>query len=166
MHMGGFVIVWETTRLADVLNAIGVGTVQHGGDAGDSTYWICYASGGTRPQRIWLISDGEMGGFEHAISQVIAEEQSDGATSQDCPQIPRAFLPVKLSNGLWLGAHEQTVVQATAVDSHSISPFHSIEYQTKVPGNCEGGFDRIDWLDYKIDRGRIAVIWVGQATSC
>src|SRR3954471_8081205 len=40
--LGAFAGRFETTTLGAVREAVGVGTIQHQGDAGGSLYWLCY----------------------------------------------------------------------------------------------------------------------------
>jgi hypothetical protein len=166
IRLGAFKVAWEATQLAEVSAAIGAGSIQHQGDAGESIYWLCYTIAGRRAQRIWLIADGEMGGPEHLVTNFAADESGDGEASRDCPGLPKKFLPVTLDHGIWIGADENSVSKAIHTVPHAEGPLRSIEYQSKVPGNCEGGVDQINWLDYRIDHGRVTVIWAGQVTSC
>ena len=166
VQLGALQVVWETTLLAQVTRAIGAGAIQHEGDAGESAYWLCYTIAGERAQRIWLIADGEMGGPEQSVTRVAAEESTDGEASLDCPRLPKTFLPVTLGHGLWIGADEHSVSKAIHALPHVVGPLRSVQYHSKVPGKCEGGFDQLNWLEYKIDHGRVTAIWAGQVTSC
>ena len=77
---------FEQTALSSVLSKVGIGSVEHRGDAGASVYWICYTAQLTdSAQRLWITSDGEMGGrgTHHRLS---AEETS---AVPSCPRSVR-----------------------------------------------------------------------------
>ncbi len=164
--MGSFDVRWEESTLASVLSAAGIGEIQHEGDAGDSVYWLCYTIEGSKAQRIWVMAHGEMGGPEHAITNVTAELMKDARGSKDCPALPTKMQPVTLSQGLWLGVTENAALRVLGSPSHSEGPWRSFDHQSKVPGACQGGLDLSNWMLYKIRSGRVVTIMAGQTTSC
>lgn len=162
--MGSLRITFEETTLDQVRNAAGAGAIAHQGDAGESIYWLCFTNE-SRGERIWIVAHGEMGGPEHAIGQVSAEPSVGAQATKECPALPKGMQPFALDNGLWLGAPESKVAEL-GVPSNSAGAWRSFEYQGKVPGDCEGGFDLMNWLRIKTDKGRIISLHAGQVTSC
>jgi hypothetical protein len=62
LRMGVFRVRFEKTTLDDVRRVAGVGEISHRGDAGASTYWLCFTSLGPKhAERIWIVAHGEMG---------------------------------------------------------------------------------------------------------
>lgn len=102
LRIGELSVVWNTTSLHDVMTAIGSGEIDTQGDAAESLSWLCYTLSDTTPaQRLWLTSS-EMGGG--AVIDGFAALETQAPAEPLCPRLPRRFLPVRLANGLWLGA--------------------------------------------------------------
>ncbi|MFZ1626056.1 MAG: hypothetical protein WAU48_14910 [Gammaproteobacteria bacterium] len=166
LTMGLFKVTFEESTLDQVKNAALAGHIEHKGDAGESTYWLCYTNqtkNGT--ERIWIIAHGEMGGPDHAIGRVSAEPTAASGGTNDCPALPAKMQPVSLDNGLWLNTPE-TAVNKLGKPSNKSGAWRSYEHQGKVPGECEGGFDVLNWLQLKTSKGRVVTLHAGQVTSC
>ena len=166
MKMGSFEVKWEETTLASVVGAAGLGVIQHQGDAGESMYWLCYTIGAKNAQRLWVIAHGEMGGPEHAVTNITAEASRGAKATKACPALPAKLQPVALTQGLWLGASEMNVVKLFGAPSHSQGPWRSLNHASKVPGPCDGGLDVTNWLLYKVHERHLTAIMAGQVTSC
>jgi hypothetical protein len=94
LMVGNLRVVFEKNTLSQIINVIGVGRVEHQGDASESISWICYTiPNQSVPQRIW-ISAGEMGGSEHRVDGVNALQSEAIKSSDGCPTLPQNFLPV------------------------------------------------------------------------
>lgn len=52
IRLGRFVAIFEKTTLGEIRDALGVGTVKHTGDAGQSLYWLCYSLQGRKSDLI------------------------------------------------------------------------------------------------------------------
>jgi hypothetical protein len=144
LTLGAFTVQLEKTTLAQVMDMTAVGTIANQGDAGESTYWLCY----TLPEaneRVWITSGGEMGGPEHKITHIIAQKLKSAQPSADCPSLPTRLRPVSLSNHLWLGSTNADVQKAL---------------------KCEGGYDVTNWLWTKSTTDRVEMIDSGEITSC
>src|SRR5712691_1708962 len=75
LKMGDLEVRFEETTLRAVSGTAGVGSMHHQGDAGESIYWLCYTvQGDAKAQRIWIVAHGEMGGLDHAVTMVTAQE--------------------------------------------------------------------------------------------
>lgn len=163
LMLGSFRIRLEKTRLDAIAEAAG-GTIRHQGDAAGSTYWLCY----TLPhQRMWIRSNGEMGGPGHAVSQVDARAINQKSSDTGCPALPRKLQPMSLHGGIGIGSTAQAVSRALGKPSHIAGAWQSFNYAGKVPGQCPpNGFDLTNWVLVKIAHGRVVEIKAGQVTSC
>jgi hypothetical protein len=162
---GAFVVQFEKTTLAQVMSEASIGTIAHRGDAGDSVYWLCYSQP-TIGVRIWIISNGEMGGASHAVTGVIAEQFESVQPSVDCPALPVQLHPPSLANHLWLGSTDAAFQNVLGMPSHQAGAWRTFDFQGKKQGKCEGGYDVYNWLWTQSDKGRVNRIDAGQVTSC
>jgi hypothetical protein len=94
--IGGLPVIFEETTLGQIARSAAIGGVSHTGDAGSSVYWLCYTVLEPEPQRIWVISDGEMGGSEHAVTGIVASRLKDKRPQADCPALPDHLRAVSL----------------------------------------------------------------------
>jgi len=169
LKMGTLEVRFEKTTLSAISDAIGLGRMFHQGDAAESIYWLCYTiRGGARAERLWIVAHGEMGGPEHAVTLVTAQEvQLTVQPTDDCPALPSALQPLSLAQDVWLGIPESKALQVLGRPSHRKGSWRSFDYQGKVPGNCQpDGFDLMNWLVFRTIEGRIVAISAGQVTSC
>jgi hypothetical protein len=169
LKLGELEVRFEETTLRAISGAAGLGTMHHQGDAGESIYWLCYTiRGGSRTQRIWILAHGEMGGPEHAVTMVTAQEfEPTVQATSDCPSLPSALQPVFVAQHIWLGTPESKALKALGRPSHQKGLWRSFNYEGKVPGHCQPeGFDLMNWLVFRIAQGRIVEISAGQVTSC
>jgi hypothetical protein len=168
LHMGSFPLRFEKTTLDDVRRAASIGEIAHRGDAGESTYWLCYMNlGATQIERIWVIADGEMGGPEHYITNISAELLPNGSATADCPALPNSLKPLSLDNRLWLGTSKAGATTKLGAPSFQKGAWLSYDFQGKVPGNCQGGgFDLSASLLLHFQNGHVNSLQVGQVTSC
>lgn len=101
--LGQFTVVFGETSLGAVLKQVKVGRVDRAGDASESVYWLCYSIRTAKTQeRMWMLSHGEMDGLSHVIYGVVARSLPRTSVHSGCPDLPRAFHPVRLDNGVWL----------------------------------------------------------------
>lgn len=165
LTLGTFVIQFEKTTLAQVMSEASIGTIAHQGDAGGSEYWLCYSqpSAGVR---IWIISNSEMGGNEHAVTGVVAEQLKTVRSSKDCPALPVQLQPPSLANQLWLGTMDLEIQSVLGMPSHQAGAWRTFDFQGTKKGKCEGGYDVYNWLWTRSDKGRVNRIEAGQITSC
>lgn len=163
--LGAFVIQFEKTTLAQVMSEASIGTIAQRGDAGGSVYWLCYSQPDAGV-RIWIISSGEMGGDNHSVTGVVAEQLNAAQASTDCPALPVQLRPVSFANHLWLGSTDVEVQRVLGMPSHQDGPWRTFDFQGKTTGKCEGGYDVYNWLWTRSDEGRVNRIDAGQVTSC
>lgn len=166
--MGSLPVRFEKTSLDEILNATRAGALAHQGDAGASVYWLCYTNlNDTVAERIWIISDGEMGGDRHLVTGVSAQRLPDGRASAECPALPANRKPIALEHGVWLATSPRTVRRKLGAPSFKNAAWESYDYAAKVPGRCApGGFDLTSSLLLRIEQGRIHFLRIGHVTSC
>lgn len=169
-QMGPLKIELEKTNLKTILETLGRGKIDHQGDASASIYWLCYtieSENSSHSERLWIISHGEMGGEEHAVTEIKAVQLQRAQATSECPNIPAAYQQLSFNNGLWLGISEHDAMKFLGPSSYENELWRYYEYQGKVPGNCQpDGFDLTNWLRFKTDHGLIVAIEAGQVTSC
>lgn len=168
LNMGMFRVRFERTTLEDVRRAASIGEIAHRGDAGESTYWLCYTSAGkAQAERVWIVAHGEMGARAHHITNISAEVIPNGIATADCPALPNRLQPLSLDNRLWLGAPEGAALAKLGTPSYKKDAWQSYDFQGKVPGKCDGGgFDLSAWLLLHFQNGRVNSLEAGQVTSC
>jgi len=165
--LGKLSVAFEKTALAEVLEAAPRGFIQHQGDAGDSIYWLCYTRAGANvAYRLWIVSDGEMGGNKHAVTMVTAQRITDAEPTKDCPALPASLQPVSLDVPIWIGTTDREVERVLGPPSHRQGMWGRFDYQGKVPGPCQGGYDMYNWLWTRSEHARISGISAGQVTTC
>jgi hypothetical protein len=165
--LGILQVMFETTTLTDVRKAASAGAIAHTGDAGGSIYWLCYTiPRGHAADRIWIISHGEMGGPEGGVTSFAASRIDYGKVTADCPLLPAEMQPASLETHVWLGAPDAEVQRRLGTPSHHAGSWKAYNFQAKVPGDCEGGYDLLNWLFIKSVRGRVTTIYTGQVSSC
>lgn len=170
VHFGNISVLFETTTLVQFSRALGQrSALSHEGDAGGSRYWLCYSAPATPPipaRRFWLISDGEMGGPEHAITEIIARNITDTVATADCPTLPKPYRHVSLDNySLWLGANRQDVNRQVKSNGTKGPWIFSESYKEVPPGQCSEAWQG-NWLSVQMINGRVDTIDAGQITSC
>jgi hypothetical protein len=165
--LGTLRVTFETTTLTDVRKAASAGAIAHTGDAGGSIYWLCYTiPHGHAADRIWIISHGEMGGPEGRVTSFAASRIDNGKVTTDCPPLPAEMQPSSLDVHVWLGAADAEVQRRLGPPSHNAGAWKAYNFQAKVPGDCEGGYDLLNWLFIKSVRGHLTTIYAGQVSSC
>lgn len=168
IRMGSLYVRFEQTALDDVRRAASVGDLAHQGDAGKSTYWLCYTVvGNSDAERIWLISDGEMGGSRHNVTGVSATRLPGGVATVDCPALPDNLKPFSLDSDLWLGASKEIATSKLGRSSFQKDAWQSYDFEGKVPGDCKGGgYDLLVRLLLHFQHDRADQLHVRQVKSC
>jgi len=165
ISLGHFVAKFEETTLGEILAAVGHGSIEHAGDAGASQYWLCYS---LPNQRLWLISNGEMGGSDHTLSAVSAQSINSGNVENlMCPTLPAAFQPVSFGFG-WLGTDREKVIQALGEPSATKDNRIMFFYEGKQPGSYHGqtvDWDVLGYVEMKLEEGKVTFINASHVTS-
>jgi len=165
--LGKLYVEFEKTTLADVRHAASIGTIDHQGDASESIYWLCYShTAADVGYRIWIASNGEMGGADRAVTLIAVERMTNAKPTEDCPSLPAKLQPISLNAPIWIGTTDRDVERALGAPSHRQGKWRQFDYRGTVPGQCQGGYDMNNWLQTKSEHGRISTIFAGQVTSC
>lgn len=157
--LGAFAGQFEETPLGAVREAVGEGTIQHQGDAGGSIYWLCYRRA---QHRLWIVSNGEMGGSDHRVTEIVEElTEKDTKTSTDCAITPEMFAPLVFDGKLHLGMSRTEVVTALGTPSKSEGAemvyFH---YRKLVDG-----FDETAWFILRFREQNLVSMRGGKTTT-
>lgn len=163
MAFGPLRVRFEETTLEDVRRQLGVGTVAHRGDAGDSLAWLCYTiPDNKQPVRLWLTS-GELQGNKY-IGGVTAEIGAAGTKPvEQCPALPVRFRQVALDQSLWVGLPDAKVHETLGQPSHATQGWRMFDYSKSINHDqCE----QQNWLWTKSRAGRVILIDAGQSSSC
>lgn len=168
MTMGRLHVRLEETSLDEVRAAASAGVIAHQGDAGESIYWLCYTNLNSTPaERIWVLSDGEMGGDEHRVTGVSAQRLPGGHASADCPAMPITLTPLKLESGIWLDTPPHAARKKLGTVSFQSGSWESYDYKGKISGSCAGdGFDVTSSLMLQVLGRRIQSLRISRITSC
>jgi hypothetical protein len=165
--LGEFRIVFEETPLELVRVKVGAGTISLHGHGAGTEYWLCYTVASPHSsERLWLISNAEMGAA--ILTRIEAISLKSAEASNDCPLLPRRFVPVALDSRLWLGSSATDLARILGKPSHAAHRWQNYNFQTKASadGQCEGGYDQLNYLDVKVLGGFVVAVWAGQVTSC
>jgi hypothetical protein len=167
VYLGSFRIYFERTTLDEVLRAVGIGTIAQEGDGGEHQFWLCYTATheGIR-SRLWIISHGEMGGDSHVVTSFASALLDEESPTPACPDLPTKMEPAGLEPVIWLQSSDEELEKYIGTPSYKDDTWRVYTFRTKIPGKCEGGFDRLNWMTTKMKQGRIALIQAGQVTSC
>ena len=156
--LGAFAGRFEKTMLGAVRDAVGVGTIQHQGDAGGSIYWLCYRRA---QHRLWL-SSGEIGGPDHLVTEIVEElTEKDTETSTDCAIIPEKFAPLVLDGKLHLGMSRSAVVTALGPPSKS----EAAQMVYSHVGKLAHGFEETAWLILRFRGEKLVSMRAGKTTT-
>jgi len=159
INMGPLRIQFEKTTLDEVRRAALVGEISQQGDAAENIYWLCYTNvqlGLT--ERIWVISNGEVGGFEHSVTEINAQLLPNGEATPDCPKLPPKLTPLSLDNNLWLNSTEDDLVKKLGIASHQTKSWRSYYYHNQK-------LDSGNWLWVQTGDGRVTSLSTGQETG-
>jgi len=157
--LGAFPGRFEKTTLGAIREAVGVGTIQHQGDAGGSIYWLCY---GRAQHRLWVASSGEIGGPDHLVTEVVEEITEKGAeTSTDCANIPKRFAPLVFDGKLHLGMSRLEVVTELGPPSKS----EAAQMVYSHHGKLADGFDETAWLILRFRDEKLVSMRGGKTTT-
>lgn len=167
MRIGTFEVKLEETTLGDIINEVGVGSIQLTRETGESQYYLCYSLP-DQHEHIWLISHGEMGGPDHALTQVYAVSTTKPIRENvSCPQIPARFQSISMKFG-WIGTTQKKLFASLGKPSGSKDGRLMFFYEGKTPGIYEGKsveFDVISYVEVVIDDGKISSIYASHVTS-
>jgi hypothetical protein len=169
--LGKFRVQFETTTLSDVQHAVAAGAISQNSPHNESEHmlWLCYTI--SKPgvtDRLWILSDPEMGGETHLVTQITVARIAASDVHSGCPSLPATMQPVSFDVPIWVGSSDAEVTVALGSPSHRHGAWTFFDFLTKTKGDgqCEGGYDLGNWLFTKSTHGHVALIFAGQVTSC
>jgi len=157
---------FERTPLSHILKAAKVGAIAHQGDAGESIYWLCYTVP-RRPsaERLWVVSHGEMGGSNHAITSVIAMEMPDDQVTAGCPNLPRRLRALALDRGVWLGVSSNELIRALGKPSGTRDDWLIFHYDRPIADSRGEALDETVVLETRVVHGKVVALRAVKITS-
>ena len=163
--LGSLVVGFEKTRLDQIIAATGKGAIDHRGDAGESEYWLCYSLP-DQGQRLWVVSSGEMGGRDHLVTGLVAEQLGAVGSTGDCPALPAKTTVALSGHKGWLGMTAKDVDRRFGTPSYDMGAWRVFDFRAKLRGVCGGEGDRANWLWTRQVNDQVQTIIAGQVTSC
>ena len=112
-----------------------------------------------------------MGGPEHVIHGVVAKVSSAALPATSCPSLPGHLRPVKLSNGLWLGAQVEEIRKKLGKPSLQQKQWLHYESQRELVGDPRAkdfGTDKVyerGGLSVRAVSGKVVEIWATKQTT-
>ena len=169
LRLGRLSVRFERTTLREMQRAVGSGQIAHRGDAGESTYWLCYeGTVDSKSARLWLVA-GEINGPEHTIGAFQLQEAGPGpASAADCPPLPASLQPIKLGPAAVLGFTSDAAIARLGEPSSKGADALTYRYLGKRPGTYGGErveFDRANFLELRLSAGRVVGIVASQSTT-
>jgi hypothetical protein len=168
VRLGRLNVAFETMPLSQLIARAGVGGIAHQGDAGKSTYWVCFFVQLPAPQRVWFTA-GELDGSEPFISGVKAVILPPAAkATKDCPSLPADLQPVSLSSGVWLGSSEADVLKIFGSAAASDDGWRTHVSAVKDRGadqSKQESFDRTISVYVRLRHGRVEGIVATQTAA-
>jgi hypothetical protein len=163
LSMGSLTIQIETTRLKDVLTKIGIGKIQHRGDAAESTYWLCYLIPNSIHQaRIWLMSGEIDGGTVGSIAVKLTKP--DETETPSCPALPTNYRPVQFERKIGLENKESDLRKILGKASLVANDWIHFDSEQEVMIHGEK-FTELGSLSARFVKGRIEELWISKTTS-
>lgn len=163
LKAGSIALVFEGTPLADIAKELG-GTIQHAGDAADSTYWLCYQQPGsaTAPAAVVWFQSGELGGEAHTLA-AIAVETAPAAMPAECIKPKKS---INLETGMpGLGAKTADLVTAFGAATPKADGVVVYTHEGAIAdGPLKGGVT-LTFLGYKLEGDLVAAYQIGQISS-
>lgn len=170
--LGNYHILFEKTTLSQIKKAIAVqNKIYERGEAGEHIYWLCYTiSSKKSQQRLWVISDSEMEGPEHEVSEVTIQKVNGLSPDFSCPELPLIFVPARFDNTpIWIDSTHSEVI-FNSPTSHQDGDWLFISSLVWLKGDLETDTckDQIkgNGISMHILSGRVDILDVGQVTSC
>lgn len=167
----------EKTTLSDVLKTVKKGAIYHSGDAGNSVYWLCYTlKNEFSYTRVWLLSDGEMGGAEHSITSIHAaliRKSGKNIGTAGCPILPLAYEAIILEKGIQIGIRRDEVLKRLGKPTVNQSGWLVFFYEGKAKpenvadstGATDEQYTEDNILQIKIIDGIVSEFNVSKITS-
>jgi hypothetical protein len=163
IRMGDLKVEFERTTLPDVVRRLGVGKIQHRGDASESEYWLCFTGASTAgDRRIWVLS-GELGGAQHFVDSIIVTKMIKKASPSDaCPQLPGQFRELSLDGAPWVGTKAEYIEKSLGQPSLKRNDWLFYSYNGKVPNS---DFEESALLGLRVVNGEVITLVASKITT-
>ena len=163
LSLGSLTIELETTELQAVLTKIGIGEIQHRGDASESTYWLCYfIPNSTHQARIWLMSGEINGGTVGSVALKLTKQ--DETETPSCPALPTNYRPLQLERNIGLENKESDLRKILGKPSLVANNWIHFDSEQKIMLHGQE-FTESGILSARFVKGRIEELWVSKTTS-
>ena len=159
IKVGENVFKFEETPLSKIRQIVGVGEIEHAGDAAASQYWLCYSF---LNQTVWFISHGEMGGPSNVLTQVQAVSQNLG-----CPELKTELHKIQSSFG-WLGTSKESLLDLLGKPSGTSRDILKFFHLGTKPGEYNGeivNWDVIGYVEVTIENNKVSSIYASHTTT-
>lgn len=169
LRIGDLRVQFERTTLRDVQKAVGSGRIAHRGDAGDSTYWLCYEGiSNSTPVRLWFIA-GEINGPDQTIGKIQLLKRPHGVPpDRDCPSLQQSRQAIKFSQASVIGSTTDSAISIFGKPSLETVKSVAYVYLGKIPGKFKGeqvDFYRFNALELHLSAGVVVGVSASQSTT-
>jgi hypothetical protein len=163
VRLGKRVAEFELTRLDELRDWTGAGTIERDGDAGTSRTWLCYS---LPEQLVWFIST-EMGGGS-ALMEVFGEAvSSKDPRIATCPRLPESLRPIAFDFG-WVGSSEKAFRAVLGQPSGVRGEWSQYFYlaRTQAGSATSGGSESVGaFIEAKFRNGKAVAVRASHVTS-
>ena len=157
LTLGATQIKFESSTFADVAK-FSAAPIGQRGDASEFEMWICFTLSDVK-QRLWLTSS-ELGGRKFIDGAVAARLPNRAHATTDCPELPKAFRPAHLDNGVWLGTSVDSLTQLFGPPSVGPGGWLSFAYLGK-----DGEYDVGSSLLVRVSNKRVVALLASHTTT-
>ena len=163
--LGTFPIYFEETTLQQIMDTLKVGQITQQGDAAADIYWLCYTDPNpSSPQRLWIISNAEMAGAQHRVTEVVIQSINKKLISiQGNPMLPRSFRFAALDKGVHIGITKKKLINILGQPSGSRKEWLRYCYEGKLRNETRESRDGSS-LFVKVIDGKIAALYAWRST--
>jgi len=166
VQIGNLNVRFEETRLSEVIAAVGSGEIERAGDAAGSYYWLCFRfQKDGRTKQLGIFSDGEMGGPEHDVTDIVLSDRIV-ESNQQCPLLAGDRAYVVSENGLGLGSSEKDFLNRFGQPGGYNSGRTSWVFVWKIGGHGQlGPGSTAQWVHAKFNDDKAIEIIFGQTST-
>ena len=159
---GSLTIQLEVTPLDAVKRKFG-GIVRGAGDAAEAVTWLCYVgTWNQKPVVFWFISNDEMSGGRHEVTQVAVQANPGGVAPRGCGEAPASLSGIDFGVPS-LGSSVDAVVKHFGAGAPSAKGdlSYASEVEVKEPKEATVMLS----LQYRVREGVVVTISVSQVTT-
>ena len=160
---GSLNIQLEVTRLSAVKKQFG-GVVRGSGDAANAATWLCYAGKDSEGTAVvfWFISNDEMSGNLHEITQVAVQSNPTEIIPSGCGAAPAELTRIDFGVPS-IGATLDAVAERFGAAKPDARGY--IGYASEVAVQQPKEFTMLQSVQYRIRGGKVTTVSVSQVTT-